>query len=290
MRLLFFPLLALLVTGCETTYDESDSSSGSTVGSGGWQQVINVSAYDPKEKQREGQSYSQHDVSALAMNGAQGLIARAGKGGNLDTKCADFVASADRAGMLPGLYYRVQKHVSVISQADQFCDRALALARGRSWRTPALLLVGDYDGDLPLSSIITFMERVEKRTGVIPVTYLENSTELKQQTSTADAKTRAALLRAPYWAALYSHTSGSPPAVTPEGLARQYGLWPDWVMWQYGGVAWENNRSIPKVYSYGSHRNSTYFGNMDRPLERNVFKGSKADLVQFWQKHGIALQ
>jgi hypothetical protein len=54
-------------------------------------QIINVSAYDPKERQREGSSFSEHDVSALRMNGASGLIARAGKGGNLDEKCANFL-------------------------------------------------------------------------------------------------------------------------------------------------------------------------------------------------------
>ncbi len=52
--------------------------------SGRLPQIINVSAYDPKERQREGRSYSEHDVSALKANGAAGLIARCGKGGVLD--------------------------------------------------------------------------------------------------------------------------------------------------------------------------------------------------------------
>lgn len=71
---------------------------------GSIQHIINVSAYDPKERQRSGSSYSEHDVSALKRNGARGLIARAGKGGNLDEKCASFIASADRAGILAGVY------------------------------------------------------------------------------------------------------------------------------------------------------------------------------------------
>src|SRR5688572_15464750 len=73
--------------------------------------IINVSAYDPKEKQRGGVSYSEHNVSALRANGASALIARAGKGGNLDEKCGNFLASADREGMLPGIYYRLQNHM-----------------------------------------------------------------------------------------------------------------------------------------------------------------------------------
>ena len=292
MRLLFtVPISAVLAglvfAGCRATPDEEGPTAPASTGSGGGvQEIINVSSYDPKERQREGRGYSQDDVSALASNGAKGLIARAGKGGELDRKCEDFLASADRVGLLPGIYYRVQKHVSVAVQADQFSSRALSLARGRAWNAPALMLVGDYDGDLPLSSIIKFMDRVEARTGVIPVTYLENSPELKQQTSTADSRTRASLLRAPYWLALYSHETG---AETPEVLVRQYGLWPDWTMWQYGGVAWENGRSRPKVYSHGRYRNTLYFGDMDRPLERNIFRGSETDLLAFWQRHGISL-
>ena len=51
------------------------------------QQIINVSAYDPKERQRSGVGYSATDVTPLRASGAKGLIARAGKGGNLDDKC-----------------------------------------------------------------------------------------------------------------------------------------------------------------------------------------------------------
>ena len=36
--------------------------------------------YKPKERQRSGRSYSEHDVSALRASGAHGLIARAGQG------------------------------------------------------------------------------------------------------------------------------------------------------------------------------------------------------------------
>src|SRR5688572_19158632 len=91
--------------------------------------IINVSAYDPKEKQRSGVSFSEHNVSALRANGASGLIARAGKGGNLDEKCGNFLVSADRVGLLPGVYYRLQNHVDAVAQADQFISRVQGLAR-----------------------------------------------------------------------------------------------------------------------------------------------------------------
>jgi GH25 family lysozyme M1 (1,4-beta-N-acetylmuramidase) len=257
-------------------------------------QIINVSAYDPKEKQRSGAGYSQHDVSALRENGATALIARAGKGGNLDEKCGSFLASADRVGMLPGVYYRLQRHIDAVAQADQFVARAKALARSRSWKAPALLLCGDFDAQSRLSEIVRFMDRVEDRTGVVPVEYLENSTHLKRLLSNADSATKAKLRRMPYWVALYSHTSGAGPDFpaprSPDGLVKQYGVWADWTLWQYGGVDWERGRSRPKVYSHGAHRFPLYFGNLNRPVERNVFNGSHGALRSFWQRHGLKLR
>ncbi len=295
-RLLLLPF-ALLLTQCSP--DPPTYSAALVRGAtptvnypGSSHQIINVSAYDPKERHRSGSSYSEHNVFALKANGARGLIARAGKGGDLDEKCASFIASADRAGMLAGVYYRVQKHKSPESQADQFVSRAQSLSSRRPAGVAPLLLCGDYDGDLSLSQILKFMDRVEARTGVVPITYLENSQALKLQTRAASGSTRARLLRAPYWIALYSHESGAGPIFpapgTPEGLVKQYGLWSHWTMWQYGGVDWENRRSNPKVYSHGRYRNSQYFGNMDRPLERNLFRGSYQSLVGFWSRHGLA--
>ena len=283
---------ALVLVQCTNQPGSSPNSLPPT--SWGMPQIINVSAYDPKERQRSGASYSEHDVSALRANGASALIARAGKGGNLDEKCASFLASADRAGMLPGVYYRVQRHVDVVAQADQMVNRALSLARSRSWNAPSLLLCGDFDGNLPLSSILRFMDRVESRTGVVPVAYLENSTHLKQLLSSADAATKAKLRRMPYWLALYAHDSGAgsvyPAPGSPHGLLDQYRVWSGWTLWQYGGVDWEHGRSRPKVYNHGFHRFSPYFGNLDRPVERNVFNGSHAALQAFWQRHGLPLR
>lgn len=290
-RLVLLPFVCLLA--------QCSNQPGSTTGSlppssWGLPQIINVSAYDPKERQRAGQGYSEHDVSALRANGVDGLIARAGKGGNLDEKCASFLASADRARMLPGIYYRVQRHVDAVAQADQMVSRALALARSRPWNAPALLLCGDFDGDLSLSAILRFMERVESRTGIVPVAYLENSTHLKILLGNADAATKARLRRMPYWLALYAHDSGAGPQFpapgSPKGLIKQYRVWSDWTMWQYGGVDWERGRSQPKVYHHGPYRFSPYLGNLDRPVERNVFNGSHASLQAFWQRHGLPLR
>lgn len=294
---LLAPLFLLVLTHCRTPVESSVSTAPAPAASGQRLQIINVSAYDPKEKQREGRSYSQHDVSALRDNGAVALIARAGKGGNLDTKCADFLTSADRAGMLPGVYYRLQNHVDAVAQADQFINRAQALAASRDWAAPALLLVGDFDAQSRMDDILRFMDRVESRTGVVPVAYLENSGHLKNLLSQADEATKARIRRMPYWIALYSHDKGYDPNYPqypvpghPEGLTRQYNLWSDWTIWQYGGVEWTGGRSVPKVYNHGNHRYPLYFGDLDRPVERNVFRGSMSELQALWKKHGVPLR
>jgi GH25 family lysozyme M1 (1,4-beta-N-acetylmuramidase) len=292
MKHLLLPFL-LTLASCTTPQPGSTPSNHSPVSSWGMPQIINVSAYDPKERQREGRSYTEHDVSALRANGASGLIARAGKGGKLDEKCENFLAAADRAGMLPGIYYRLQSHVDAVVQADQFIARAQSLAHGRAWNAASLLLCADFDANSRLSDILRFMDRVESRTGVVPVAYLENSTHLKQLLSSADSATKAKLRRMPYWLALYAHDSGAGPDYpapgNPQGLVQQYQVWSNWTLWQYGGVDWEHGRSRPKVYNHGMHRNSLYFGNLDRPVERNVFNGSQADLQSFWRQHGLPL-
>ena len=290
-RLSLLPII-LVLAQCSGPGAGGHSNSAPVV-SRGLPQIINVSAYDPKERQRAGRSYTEHDVSALRANGASGLIARAGKGGVLDTKCASFLASADRAGMLPGVYYRLQTRVDAAAQADQFVARAQSLARSRSWNASSLLLCADFDANSRLSDILRFMDRVESRTGVVPVAYLENSAHLKILLGNADAATKARLRRMPYWLALYAHDSGAgqqfPAPGNPAGLVNQYRVWSDWTLWQYGGVDWEHGRSRPKVYNHGSYRFSPYFGNLDRPVERNVFNGSHASLRSFWQRHGLRL-
>jgi GH25 family lysozyme M1 (1,4-beta-N-acetylmuramidase) len=295
--LLCVSTLFLALTQCRTPLESGAPATPASTASGQLLEIVNVSAYDPKEKQREGRAYSEHDVSALREAGSVALIARAGKGGNLDTKCANFLTAADRVGMLPGVYYRLQNHVDAVAQADQFVDRAKALAASRDWTAGSLLLVGDFDAQSRMDDILRFMDRVESRTGVVPVAYLENSGHLKTLLSQADEATKSRIRRMPYWIALYSHDKGYDPKYPqfpipghPEGLVKQYNLWHDWTIWQYGGVEWTGGRSVPKVYSHGRYPFPTYFGNLDRPVERNIFRGSLAELQALWQRHGIALR
>jgi hypothetical protein len=70
--------------------------------------IINVSSYDPKKKARASSSYSPLKQAALRENGAQGIIARLGKGLEPDSKCADFLVGAGAQGLKLGIYYFVR--------------------------------------------------------------------------------------------------------------------------------------------------------------------------------------
>ena len=244
--------------------------------------VVNVSSYDPKEKQRAGDSYSTNDLSALRRNGTIGFIARCGKGRLLDEKCADFLSAANRQGMLLGTYYFVLKDVDPVWQADQYISRLRSIAASRGLQGRKILLVGDFDTKSSPADLIAFNRRVVQLTGVQPMVYLENSAQLRRSLSTASAAQKAEIRRSPYWLALYSHTSGFH---TPKALLEAYDIWSDWAMWQYGGVEWRGGRSQPLVYHHGPWRAPRYFGTMDRPLEHNAFNGDINGLNALWSRH-----
>jgi GH25 family lysozyme M1 (1,4-beta-N-acetylmuramidase) len=254
--------------------------------------VLNVSGWDPKERQRGGESYSEHDVSALKRNGAHGLITRSAKGPLLDGKFGDFLHSADDQRMLLGAYHFVTMDQDPAAQADSFVARVRATARSRGISSRKILLVGDFDTASSPDRLVKFIQRVEQRTGVTPVTYLENSARLRANLSAASPAQKSVIRRSPYWIALYGPTgterSMGSGNLTPDGLMAQYGIWNEWAMWQYGGVIWQGGRSNAKHYNTGSWSSPRYFGNMAHPMERNVFKGDVGDLQSFWDRHGWA--
>jgi hypothetical protein len=243
--------------------------------------IVNVSSYDPKEKQRSGDSFSATDVSALRRNGALGLIARCGKGTALDDKCADFLSAANRQGMMLGTYYFVLKSASPVWQADRYVDRLREIAAARGLHGQRILLVGDFDTKSSPADLVAFIDRVEQRTGVLPAIYLENSDRLRGALSGATAAQKRRISACPYWLALYAPTAGFR---TPRHLMKGYGVWNDWAMWQYAGVEW-SGRSVSKHFHHGPWKSPRYFGSMDRPLEHNAFNGSLDDLNRFWAKH-----
>jgi GH25 family lysozyme M1 (1,4-beta-N-acetylmuramidase) len=244
--------------------------------------IVNVSSYDPKERQRPGDSFSEHNVSALRRNGAAGLIARVGKGREQDSKFGAFLGSAHRENLLLGSYYFVLKNVDSVWQADQYLARLRQIARSQAPGQP-VLLVGDFDQQSSATDMVRFINRIESVTGVLPVIYLENSTRLRTALSNATPAQKARIRQCPYWIALYSNEYYA----SPRDLMRAYGVWNDWAMWQYAGVEWNRRArcSVAKPFCNGPWRAPSYFGGMDRPLEHNAFNGSHADLARFWAAH-----
>jgi GH25 family lysozyme M1 (1,4-beta-N-acetylmuramidase) len=254
--------------------------------------VLNVSGWDPKEVQRSGDRYSEHNVSAFRKNGAQALIARSAKGPLLDEKFGSFLKSADREGLMLGAYHFVTMDQDPAAQADSFVNRVRSTAAARGISGKRILLVGDFDTHSTPDRLVKFISRVHERTGVYPVTYLENSDGLRTRLRNASPEQKAVIRRSPYWLALYGPggtertMSGAGP-LTPDSLCELYGIWGGWSMWQYGGVVWENGGSRAKHYDTSSWRSPRFFGSIASPMERNVFKGSDSDLRAFWERHSI---
>lgn len=246
-------------------------------------QVINVSHYDPKESQRGGASYSPSDVSALKSNGALGLIARCGKGQITDTKCATFLRSAEREGMLIGSYYFILKGVDPLWQADRFVDRMRSIKVSQGLRSPGILMVVDFDTKSTPEEMVRVVDRVSSRTGTQPVVYLENSLPFMQRLNAASSSQKRRLKQCPYWLALYSDNYEG--RRTPAELMNTYGVWDQCILWQYGGVEWSGGRSVAQHYNRGQHRSPRYFGNLDRPIERNAFNGTAEQLYGFWNRY-----
>ena len=208
--------------------------------------IINVSEYDPKERQRSGSYYTPNDLTALRRNGALGLIARCGKGKHYDKKCAAFLAAAERQRMLLGSYYFVVKGIDPVWQADRFVNRIQKIKSSLKLRSPEILLVGDFDSRSSVTDIIRFINRIEIRTGQRPMIYLENSDHLRKVLSSATSSQKRRIAQCPYWGALYSSKKSG--METPERLMREYGIWNQWSLWQYAGVYWDKRKSKSVIH------------------------------------------
>jgi len=274
---LFFLPLAFLQS-CSYEYGKVGYSSAPT--------VINVSEYDPKERQRSGSSYTPLNQSALKQNGSLGLIARCGKGDHIDTKCSDFLVGAEQQGMLLGVYYYLLPDSNPIALADKYIARLREIKRSRNLQTKKVLLAADIHTKCSASQIVAYLKRIKELTGVTPVVYLENSDTIRRTLNGATHSQKRFFRKHPYWLALYS--SSYTGLETPQKLANATGVWDTWAMWQYGGVWWEGGRSKPHYYRRGSWKTPKYFGNLSQPIERNGFNGSQSDLYRFWERHSWA--
>jgi len=248
--------------------------------------VINVSSYDPKEVQRRGSSFSPLNQEALKKNGALGMIARCGKGGAFDDKCADFLTGADRQGMLLGTYYFMLPSSNPTALAEKYVARLREIKRTRHLKAEKVLLVVDVHTKCKAGQIVACLKRIHELTGVRAVVYLENSSTIRRTLNEATASQKHYLKKHPYWLALYSDEHEG--LETPRRLADASGVWKTWALWQYGGVWWEHGKSQPYHYRGGSWNSPAYFGDLSQPTERSAFNGSPKELYQFWDQHSWA--
>ena len=256
-------------------------------------QILNVSSWDPKERQRRGEGFTPDDLGSMRRSGALGLIARSSKGTDPDKETHRFLAAADREGMLLGAYHFVLPKIDAVDQANLFVARIRQIAHTQRLRNPQILMVGDFDSKLRRQDMVRFVLRMRELTGRFPVVYLENSDTLKTELRNSDSATRDILRQCPYWMALYSHVDSgksrysSPHPLTPKRLLSIYQVWDKWALWQYGGVLWNARKghSECRHYAHSSFQSPRYFGNLDRPTERNVFNGSRDELLAFWKKN-----
>ncbi len=129
--------------------------------------------------------------------------------------------SADREGMLLGAYHFVTMNQDPAAQADSFVSRVKAVARAKGISQNRILLVGDFDTNSTPDRLVKFMTRVHDRTGVYPVTYLENSDGLRARLRNASQDQKRIIRRSPYWLALYG------PGGTERTMSRAGALTPD---------------------------------------------------------------
>ncbi len=281
MNLLNFPLIicsilaTCLLSNCSSQYGKVSFEQSP--------QIANVSHYDPKEIQRRGSSYSPLNQYSLKKNGALGQIARCSKGYSYDIKCSDFLVGAERQGLLLGAYHYVTPTSNAKIQARRFIARLKDIKITRGLKTREIMLVADIDSKSSVPHMVDFVSEIKRLTGEYPMIYLENGELIRSRLRRATYKQKHILRKCPYWLALYSDTY--PGISTPKKLAKASGVWDTWALWQYGGVEWENRRSVSKHYVAGSWRTPRFFGDLNRPLERNGFNGSTSELYSFWNNH-----
>lgn len=249
-------------------------------------QVINVSQYDPKERQRSGTSFTPLNQHTLKANGAHALIARTGKGTHIDTKCAHFLVGAENADLMLGTYFFVLPDTSATAQAQRYINTLKKIKESYPFTTKKVLLVADFDTKLPVANMVTFLKEVRRLTGIKPVVYLENGDTIRTNLKNASYSQKSFLRSHPYWLALYSQNHKK--YKTPKQLVKGSHVWKDWAMWQYAGVWWENGKSKPYYYQGGNWQTPPYFGNLSHPSERNGFNGDYKEFLKFWDSHSWA--
>jgi len=184
--------------------------------------------------------------------------------------------TATRAGLLWGAYHYANG-TDPVRQADHFLSvvsGAWSQADAAS-RPAGVLLVLDFEknghypgGTMRADQAVAFVERIRERTGEYPGLY-SGEYHLRQVLNSpkVTAAQRAMLTKCWLWIANYHY---EPRATAP---------WDFWHLWQYCG---DGKCDLPRA-AY-----PTSIANI-RKAERNIFRGSRSALEDFWQNRAWQL-
>jgi lysozyme len=225
--------------------------------------VVNLSHYDMMRP----------DFTTIKRQGIVGVIHEATYPPFVrDPKYLDRQMGALQAGLLWGAYHYANGS-DPIRQADHFLSvvsSSWAQANPAARPTAGVLLVLDFEknghypgGTMRADQAVAFVERIRQRTGVYPGIY-SGEYHLSQvlNSSRITPAQRKTLTNCWLWVANYSK---EPRATAP---------WSYWALWQYCG---DGKCRLPRSAYPISVANI-------RRAELNIFRGSRSDLVEFWQR------
>ena len=229
--------------------------------------VVNLSHYDLMHP----------DFAAMKSEGIVGVIHEATYPRfDRDAQYAARQQAAARAGLLWGAYHYADA-TDPVRQADHF----LSIVSG-AWsqsdpvsRPAGVLLVLDFEknghypgGTMRADQAVAFVERIRERTGEYPGLY-SGEYHLRQVLNSPKVTSaqRALLTKCWLWIANYHY---QPRATAP---------WDFWHLWQYCG---DGKCDLPRA-AY-----PTSIANV-RKAERNIFRGSRSALEDFWQNRAWQL-
>lgn len=236
---------------------------GVTPAAFGGNTVVNLSHYD----------LMRPDFVGMKNQGIQAVIHEASYPRyQRDEKYRERAMAATNAGLLWGAYH-FGDATNPVKQADHFLSIVASSVPRTSadLRGPGVLLVLDFEknghypgGTMNVAQAAAFVERIRERTGNYPGVYCSEY-RIRQMLggSGVNPAHRRSLTNCWLWIANYHF---QPRNTAP---------WGDWTMWQYTG---DGKCDLPRSTHPISIANI-------RKAERNIFRGSNASLVQFWETH-----
>jgi lysozyme len=220
--------------------------------------VVNLSHYD----------LMRPDFVAMKSEGILGVIHEASYPRlERDAYYQGRQAAAARAGLLWGAYH-FGDATDPVRQADHFLR---VVGSSLSLSPNGVLLVLDFEknghypgGTMRVDQAVAFVERIRERTGKYPGVYMSEY-RIRQMlgNSSVSAAHKRIMTNCWLWVANYHF---EPRNTWP---------WSRWALWQYTG---DGKCDLPRFTHPKSVANI-------KKAERNIFSGSDAGLIAFWQEH-----